>query len=190
MTAPPPAVPGRLDLVRRFVNTLDVETGKDRLTSPDALVGWLHDTGLLTTKPAASPALLRKAIAVREALRDLLRSHHADTPVGPPTVQVLNGAAGDLSVSFSAAEGWTIAPRRGGIDGAISELLAIAIRATADGTWHRLKVCANDDCEWAFYDRSRARSGRWCSMETCGNRAKQQAWRSKRATSGGPSTTV
>ncbi|WP_221891064.1 CGNR zinc finger domain-containing protein [Microbispora sp. KK1-11] len=54
--------------------------------------------------------------------------------------------------------------------------------ALADGTWARLKVCVNDDCQWAFYDNSRSRTGRWCSMRLCGNRAKQARWRTGRAT--------
>ncbi|GGT04090.1 hypothetical protein GCM10010176_055360 [Nonomuraea spiralis] len=44
----------------------------------------------------------------------------------------------------------------------------------------RLKACANDECEWAFYHHSRSRTRRWCSMELCGNRAKQTRWRDRR----------
>ncbi|TAL94280.1 MAG: hypothetical protein EPN73_18145 [Paraburkholderia sp.] len=29
-------------------------------------------------------------------------------------------------------------------------------------------------CSWLFLDLSRSRSRRWCSMATCGNRAKAQ----------------
>jgi len=58
-------------------------------------------------------------------------------------------------------------------------VLAIVTAAMTDGTWRRLKICANDRCQWAFYDESRARTGKWCSMQICGNRAKQQAWRTR-----------
>ena len=40
------AAPGDLERVRDFVNTLDVETGDDALSSPDALRAWLQDQGL------------------------------------------------------------------------------------------------------------------------------------------------
>jgi predicted RNA-binding Zn ribbon-like protein len=66
-----------------------------------------------------------------------------------------------------------------GVDGALGRLLVLMSEAMAERTWPRLKVCANDACQWAFYDQSRARSGRWCSMQICGNRAKQQAWRAR-----------
>ena len=48
-----------------------------------------------------------------------------------------------------------------------------------EGTWHRLKACPNPDCEWAFYDRSRNRSSRWCVMSECGNRAKARTFRER-----------
>ena len=51
-----------------------------------------------------------------------------------------------------------------------------------EGAWERLKTCANGRCGWAFYDRSKNRSGRWCSMDVCGNRAKTRAYRSRTST--------
>ena len=37
-----------------------------------------------------------------------------------------------------------------------------------------IRECGGNSCTWLFLDRSRNRSRRWCSMETCGNRAKAQ----------------
>jgi len=50
---------------------------------------------------------------------------------------------------------------------------------SADGTWERLKVCLADDCQWAYYDRSRNRSSVWCDMQVCGNRQKVRAFRAR-----------
>ena len=36
--------PGELEIVRRFVNTLDIESGTDELASPGALLGWLRES--------------------------------------------------------------------------------------------------------------------------------------------------
>jgi predicted RNA-binding Zn ribbon-like protein len=39
----------------------------------------------------------------------------------------------------------------------------------------RIGECADDrGCGWLFYDTTRNHSRRWCSMESCGNRAKAQ----------------
>ena len=59
--------------------------------------------------------------------------------------------------------------------------MAIAYESMVAGTWSRLKVCPADDCQWAFYDHSKNRSGTWCSMQVCGNRAKVRAYRERRA---------
>src|SRR5258707_3118171 len=39
--------PGRLEQVRAFVNTLDVEAGNDQLSSPAPLAAWLTARGLI-----------------------------------------------------------------------------------------------------------------------------------------------
>ena len=36
----------------------------------------------------------------------------------------------------------------------------------------QIRECANDECLWLFVDDSRNRTRRWCSMQSCGNRAK------------------
>ncbi|WP_279579087.1 CGNR zinc finger domain-containing protein [Fodinicola feengrottensis] len=43
----------------------------------------------------------------------------------------------------------------------------------------RVHACANPDCSALFLDSSRPGTRRWCSMDTCGNRAKKETLRSK-----------
>ena len=52
--------------------------------------------------------------------------------------------------------------------------------AQRDGSWARLKACANDECQWAFYDRSRNHGGTWCEMSACGNKLKNREFRARR----------
>ena len=40
-----------------------------------------------------------------------------------------------------------------------------------------IKACEGQDCTLFFLDKTRARARRWCSMASCGNRAKQAAHR-------------
>ena len=72
----------------------------------------------------------------------------------------------------------TLAPGGGG-DTTITALLADVHRAQASGDWVRLKACANPDCQWIYYDSSRNRSGRWCSMNECGEVMKARAYRQR-----------
>ena len=150
----PAPAPGRLELVCAFVNTLDVETRVDKLSSP-----WERK--------------------VREAIRSALAANHDRTAVPPAAVRVLDEAAEQvgLSVRFASDASFAVRPTR---RGRVGDVLTAMIAAMTDGTWSRLKVCADDECQWAFYDSSRARTGKWCSMAVCGNRAKQKAWRDRR----------
>jgi predicted RNA-binding Zn ribbon-like protein len=177
--------PGRLELVRRFVNSRNIELGSDAFHAASELADWLGEAGLLPTAALARQVDLDHAVEVREALRDLLLANLGAVPTPERTVQVLNDALrrSDLRISFTADATWTTAAMApaNAVDGAIGELLSVVVEAMADGTWSRLKVCINDGCRWAFYDHSRARSGKWCSMGVCGNRVKQRSWRARQA---------
>lgn len=176
-----PAAPGRLELVRRFVNSRNIETGDEAFGTATGVTAWLRAADLLPAGTEASPADVERAVAVREALRELLLANHGSDIAPDGAVAVLNRAlrrAGQ-SVAFTVERGWTTEPTAGAVDAAIGRLLGVVVQAMADGSWARLKACANDECRWAFYDRSRARSGKWCQMGVCGNRAKQRAWRTR-----------
>jgi predicted RNA-binding Zn ribbon-like protein len=62
---------------------------------------------------------------------------------------------------------------------ALARLLAILYTATVAGTWTRFKICRNDTCRWAFYDRSKNRSGRFCGT-ACGNAVSARAYRRRK----------
>jgi predicted RNA-binding Zn ribbon-like protein len=48
------------------------------------------------------------------------------------------------------------------------------------GDLGRIRECDGARCTWLFLDRSRNRSRRWCSMQTCGNRAKARRHQRRR----------
>ena len=47
-----------------------------------------------------------------------------------------------------------------------------------------VRECAADDCAWLFIDTSRNHSRRWCSMSSCGNRAKVHQFRQRKRAGG------
>ena len=73
----------------------------------------------------------------------------------------------------------SLAPAIPGFAGAMARLLVPVAQAIGDGSWQRVKACRANDCRWAFYDRSRNRSGVWCEMAVCGNRTKVRAYRER-----------
>lgn len=174
------SLPHDLDLVVAFVNTRDLDRDTDALATPARLAGWLRERGLVAADTRAGAAELEQATDLRDALRAVLLEHNG-APAGGG-VQALEQVAerGGLSVCFSGDGTVRLAPRAGGFAGALAHLLVPIAQATGDGSWERVKACAADDCQWAFYDRSRNRSARWCDMAVCGNRTKVRAYRSKR----------
>jgi predicted RNA-binding Zn ribbon-like protein len=173
--------PGELELVQAFVNSLDMERGDDELATPEALRDWLAARGLLEPDAGVSDGDLRRAIDAREGLRAVLRSHNG-LPLDADALGRLDGVASraGVRVRFDAEGRATLAPDAGGVDGALAHILSIVERAECDGTWDRMKACPKDDCEYAFYDKTKNRSGRWCSMETCGNVTKAKHYRERR----------
>ncbi len=159
--------PGALALVQAFINShydLELNHGAELFASPATLRRWLRGHDLLDASEAVSDTDLRRAIELREGLRQLAAGHAAAFDHD-----------GGVEVRISA-DGPTYARMENtGVDGAFGLILAITARAMIDGTWARLKVCPGEHCGWAFYDHSRNQSGRWCSMAVCGGRAKARA---------------
>lgn len=183
--------PGELERVRRFVNTWDEEEGTDAIAGPGELAGWLAEEGLLAGVERVTAAELRRAHAVRDALRATLRSHHGEE-LDPAAPDVLCEASrrARLEVRFRSDGSSALEPAAPGVDGALGRLLTIAHVAEHDGTWARLKICPADDCQWAFYDKSRNRSAVWCDMASCGNRHKVREYRERRIRGAGASGTL
>jgi predicted RNA-binding Zn ribbon-like protein len=180
--------PGELELVREYVNTLDIEAGTEALSTPAALGEWLSGHGLAPSDLRPTAAELRRALALREALRAILLSHSDRSPEPADAWRLLDdqAARARVRVRFGADGEALLEPSADGVDGALGRLLAIVHGAAAQpDAWRRLKACRLHSCEFAFYDHTKNRSGAWCNMAVCGNRAKARAYRQRRASASG-----
>jgi predicted RNA-binding Zn ribbon-like protein len=176
--ADPNQIPNQLDRVIDYVNTLDLESGEDALQTPKALGAWLAERGLLPKPVRVTAGEHGDAIRLREALREAMLANNEGAPSAAGWSEIERAArSGELGVHFGPAGDVALAPRAGGVPGALSGLLAPVATALADGSWARVKACRAPDCGWAFYDRSRNRSATWCEMAVCGNRTKVRTYR-------------
>ena len=168
------------DLIIDFVNTVDLRPYAESLATPAELAAWLVERGLLDEGQKATKTELVEALSVREALRDLLAAQNGlETDVAAATAALDEAACrARLTLRF-ATEAATLEPAAAGVRGAIGRLLAEVSAGMADGTWSRMKACRADDCRWAFLDTAKNRSRAWCSMQSCGNRAKANAYRAR-----------
>jgi predicted RNA-binding Zn ribbon-like protein len=169
-----------LELIRDFVNSSDLEGGADAFDEPNGLARWLVEHRLLDALEHATPRDISAAVAVREALRELLRANNGfevDRDAATSTLDAVANRA-DLVVRFDSGC-IRLVPQKGGVHGALGAVLAAAGTAMADGTWSSLKACRSDTCRWAFIDNTKNQSRTWCSMSVCGNRAKARAFRER-----------
>lgn len=171
--------PGGLALVQAFLNTNDIEGGRDAFATPGQLGRWLSERGLIERDERVAPAEHAFAINVREALRDVIEARETGAPA-ERAVKVLERAAREADLRpVVGIEGSVVVPKRGGARGAIGHVLAAVPASDSADAWRRLKVCRNDACRWVYYDASRNRSGHWCTMKVCGNRIKARAYRAR-----------
>ena len=160
----PAAVPRLAALVRDFVNTLDHELGTDELATPAGLTGFLMSQDLLDAGRADEEQLAR-AVALRSGLHQALELNHADAPA---SVVARRRAVAPAGPARWTADGVVAAPAEDGV-AALARVGLAALEARASEVWWRLKICAFDECEWAYYDHSKNRSRHYCEYG-CGNK--------------------
>ncbi|MEE6170070.1 MULTISPECIES: CGNR zinc finger domain-containing protein [unclassified Mycolicibacterium] len=174
--------PWPLARIQALVNTVELPEGPDRLARVDDAAPWLIDNGLL--KAGAGPTADELAFVreVREALRALLIHNAGGAAPGPRVLRALREVAeGAPAQAGLDAEGQvTLSASGDSLRERLVELLVVMRDAQRDGSWSRLKACANDECAWAFYDRSRNHGGIWCDMADCGNKLKNREFRARR----------
>jgi predicted RNA-binding Zn ribbon-like protein len=172
------AAPGDLELVRDFVNTLDILPGTERFEDPGSLALWLAGQRLVPLSPALTDKDLARAKKLREALRAFLLAN-ASLPLAPEATEAFDDAASPAHLRAKADERGALEllpAEEGGLDHAIGRLVAIVFGAQQAGTWSRLKVCA--ECHWALYDHTKNHSAAWCGSQ-CGARVRSRRYRQR-----------
>jgi predicted RNA-binding Zn ribbon-like protein len=153
----------------------------ETLLAPADLLDWVGTTALV------SPAMLRRfraawtatefarAIAWREAIfRGLAAASGGETP-DAADVALLNDAMAQAPTRRRLSpdgRGWEV----GALPPRAASLLAPVLWSAGDlllgPKLARVRQCANPSCRFLFLDDSKAGNRLWCSMSSCGNRAK------------------
>jgi predicted RNA-binding Zn ribbon-like protein len=169
-------VPWAAALVRDFVNTLDVDEGTDELDSTEGLTEFLGRHGLLSEGATATERHRKQALRLRTGLHEALELNHSGE----------HGWLASLDEALSAipvrlrwtGDGVVTAPVQDGVAGGLARVALAAHEARASELWWRLKICAFDECEWAYYDQSKNQSRNYCEYG-CGNKQKTRAYRAR-----------
>jgi len=168
-------------LLQDFVNTFDLTTGIDQLASPEDLRLWFADQKLVNLATLTNNAV-QLAQDLRESIREVILSH-GGTPVDPAAAVIIRDVwqEGLLALLIDPAGSPRLISGSEGIAAGLGMLVAGLFLAMHSEAWSRLKICGNPQCQRIFYDRSKNRSGRWCSMVSCGNRMKVRAYRRRKS---------
>lgn len=152
---------------------------EERLPDPAALGIWLDEAGLA---PGTAPTDAELAVArsLREAIHRAAAAALGGERVRRADVAALNDAAralrdGAPRLTASLEARWETGRP---VAFALGRVAADAIDLLARRR-DRLARCELPGCGALLLSRSRGEERRWCSMETCGNRAKVAAFRAR-----------
>jgi predicted RNA-binding Zn ribbon-like protein len=189
---------GRLCL--DFVNTLgdrpEDEPKEENLRRYDDLVAWGEAAGLVSEDevaellreaarhPGDAHAAFAGAIAFREAMYRLFSAIAARAEPPADDLAAVNRAIAEAMAhgGLVPAHGhfhWQWQSAASAPDGMLWPVAWSAAELLTSEELHRVHECAGLDCSWLFMDMSKNGSRRWCSMETCGNRAKARRHRAR-----------
>lgn len=128
-------------------------------------------------EPGEAGAVFRSGRGLREDLYCLFSAIAAGRPPARSHLARLNAAL-PLALSHLRLERqaggfvWSWEMGDPTLESPLWPVLRSAAELLTSGDLRQLRECAGSGCTWLFLDHSRNRSRRWCSMETCGNRAK------------------
>src|SRR5262245_8092356 len=184
-----------------FVNTEPVRNGErvDLLRGFGDRVAWLQAVSGLPADAARQAArwegkaegqaVWREALALRAALREGAERLADGKALGERTVAAVNRVLASRAMSRELIrEGRRWVSRARPVSTAPGHLLIPIVESAAwlleHGAPSLVRRCEGSSCVLLFYDTTRNRSRRWCSMEGCGSRAKAAAYyrRSRGAT--------
>jgi predicted RNA-binding Zn ribbon-like protein len=171
-----------------FVNTVEWRGAPercDRLVDYGELAAWAAAAGALPRRararldsaarlrPGAAAAALREAVELRETLAAVFGARRP----APALLARLNdwlARAPQRTRIAAGVEGyaWVAGDAREPLLAPLWPVVWSAADLLTSGRAARASVCADRKCGWMFLDESRSVRRRWCSMESCGNRAK------------------
>jgi predicted RNA-binding Zn ribbon-like protein len=153
-------------------------TPKDLLTEPQDLARWLRAAGMSSNFPATTSADLAHARGLRENIYALALARIAGDAedVRARSRRTLNRLAAERGAQPQ------LDPRgvlhwSGSVPELLATLAADAVRLFGSVQAARIRQCEAEACARLFLDTSRSGERRWCSMTSCGNKAKVAEFR-------------
>jgi predicted RNA-binding Zn ribbon-like protein len=181
------------DLSLNFANTKDWHASQhpvENLNSYSDLVTWGQQAGLISAEiaaqlnqlavdhPEVTVEMYEYAIQVREAIYRIFSYHYTNRPVLEADLSLLNNVACEAMSHFQLAPmgksfEWKLPSDVVDVNLILWPVAHAAGELLTSERGNRVRRCEDDrGCGYLFIDQTKNHSRRWCSMESCGNRAK------------------
>jgi predicted RNA-binding Zn ribbon-like protein len=160
-----------IDLINSaFADHLGKGPGFDRLPRQEWRDWFLRRYGIEVDP--RHPVPIDQLTALRDQLRTILSNWARAGSLTAHETEVLDGwvSKTPLRQRVSQIAGrpeLSVEPIDRDWDWAMARIAASAAEFAGNGAPGRLKVCANPDCSWMFYDHTLNRSQRFCSTSPC-----------------------
>jgi predicted RNA-binding Zn ribbon-like protein len=176
-----------------FANTKDWHASAaplEELNSYSDLIDWGQQAGLVppelavklkltaTEHPENATITYDFAIEVREAIYRIFSRNYAGKPILEADLSLLNSVAcqamAQLRITSDGREyRWQLPATLEGANLIVWPVARAAADLLTSNQVSRVRECEDDrGCGYLFIDQTKNHSRRWCSMESCGNRAK------------------
>ena len=180
------------DISLDFANTNDWHASEqpvETILNFDQLVLWGEEAGLLSPErasrlraeasisPVNAERSYRLAIDFREAIYRILSARYAGEQIAANDLQILNDMIRQAMAHLQLAPhgpgfNWEWTEDVEGTNLILWPVARSAAELLASEQVRRVRQCEDERCGYLFIDQSKNGSRRWCSMESCGNRAK------------------
>ena len=184
-------VGGQLSL--DFINTqVGLNDEVDFLSGFPDLVAWLQKAGALDSTQAKAALnswgqrpeakqLLDQARKLRNVLRDMAQRLAAGKSIGQGALDEINRVLAQETgynqlVRVSGGYEFHFQPARREAVHLLTPIARSAAELLRASEPLRIRQCGNPVCTLYYYDTSKNRTRRWCSMAVCGNRMKAAAF--------------
>ncbi len=166
-----------------FVNTLvmDKDTPVDLVANSTDFEAWLREAGMTPSRSFTDDEL-EAVRGLRTALKAVFDAQVSGSAPSAQHIAVIDRHVSSYTPNMQltyTGKNFTLTPRDDALTpeailGKLAHIGAELLASVKDGA---LKSCSNPQCVLMYKDISRGLKRRWCSMKTCGNRAKVAAFR-------------
>lgn len=172
-----------------LLNTVELVNGQavDRLQTEADVKKWMLEHSVVSDRMAleiAASDIVKTIHELRELIRDLVgsRKEGRSLKIAPLNAFLRHGVS-YLQLANADAEHYFV--KRVRQIESVEQLLAPIAEAAAEllaiEDFSVVRKCESAECVLWFYDRTKGRKRRWCSMAICGNRHKVASFRKRQS---------